>query len=285
MISFAAQLRQELCHRNSAYAKAHDLPHVFSYGEPPVTAYAPCPDGKRHGNFFDASYCAILKQVEWKKRLEKAHAQALRSLPRTDRGWKELDSCMSSDALLMNIFCHPRTLKSTDVNSMLGIENTATPRFGLPARVPLLNGRADRTEVDMKLGGLLIESKLTESDFQTQTAEIVDSYRDLKAVFEYRRLPRVAGRFVSYQLIRNVLAAQALKLSFCVLLDARRPDLMEAWYAIMSCVKLPELRTRCKVLTWQELSEALTVDLQNFLDLKYGIVPQGCNASTILSES
>jgi hypothetical protein len=131
----------------------------------------------------------------------------------------------------------------------------------------------------MKLGELLIESKLTESDFQTQTAEIVESYRDLKAVFDHRRLPRVSGRFVSYQLIRNVLAAHALNLSFCVLLDARRQDLVEAWYAIMSCVKISELRTRCKVLTWQELAEALTLDLQTFLDLKYGIVPAGCNSS------
>lgn len=98
-------------------------------------------------------------------------------------------------------------------------------------------------------------------------------------MFEYHRLPRAGGRFVSYQLIRNVLAAHALKLSFCVLLDARRPDLIEGWYLIMSCVKISELRTRCKVLTWQELAEALTLDLQTFLDLKYGIVPAGCNAS------
>jgi hypothetical protein len=286
MISFAAQLRQELSVRNSAFAKAHDLPHVFSYGELPVTVYEPCPDGDRHGNFFNASYCAILKQIEWKRRLDKSHSQAARSLPKADRSWKELDSCMSSDALLMNIFCHPRTLKSTGVNSILGIESTATPRFGLPARVPLLSGQTDRTEVDMKLGELLIEAKLTEADFQMQTAKTVESYRDLKAVFEYRRLPRVGGRYVSYQLIRNVLAAHAQGLSFCVLLDARRPDLIEAWYAIMSCIRIPELRTRCKVLTWQELSEVVPQDLQQFLDSKYGIVPTGCAASIVaVSES
>jgi hypothetical protein len=99
MVSFAAQLRQELSQRNSAYAKARDLPHESSYGELPVTVYEPYSDGKRHGNFFAASYRAILKQVQWKKRLEKAHTQSARSLPRTDRGWKELDSCMSSDAV------------------------------------------------------------------------------------------------------------------------------------------------------------------------------------------
>ena len=84
-------------------------------------------------------------------------------------------------------------------------------------------------------------------------------------------LPKVGGQYVSYQLIRNVLAAYALGLSLCVLLDARRPDLMEAWYAIMRCVKTSELRTRCQVLTWQELSQALPRALQRFLLDKYGI--------------
>ena len=47
-----------------------------------------------HRIIFDASYLAILKQVEWKKRLEKAHTQSARSLPRAERSWKELDSCI-----------------------------------------------------------------------------------------------------------------------------------------------------------------------------------------------
>jgi len=54
-----------------------------------------------------------------------------------------------------------------------------------------------------------------------------------------------------------VLAAYAAGLSFCVIADARRQDLLEAWYAIMRCVHDADLRTRCKVLTWQELSSAL----------------------------
>jgi hypothetical protein len=68
-----------------------------------------------------------------------------------------------------------------------------------------------------------------------------------------------------------VLAAYALDLSFCVLLDARRPDLIEDWYAVMRCVRPMDLRTRCKVLTWQELAPALPSSLQCFLELKYGI--------------
>ena len=133
----------------------------------------------------------------------------------------------------------------------------------------------------MKLGNLLVESKLTETDFQIKDAGAVEAYRDLREVFVPESLMTLEGQYVSYQLIRNVLAAHALGLAFCVLLDGRRPDLIEAWYAVMKCVRIPELRTRCKVLTWQELSEAVPPDLQQFLDLKYGIVPTGCTPSEL----
>jgi Restriction Endonuclease associating with ARP len=137
---------------------------------------------------------------------------------------------------------------------------------------PLRDGFVERTEIDMKLGPVLFEAKLTESDFQTQKAAIIEGYRDLKEVFDCRKLSRRGQEYVSYQLLRNVIAAYALNLSFCVLLDARRPDLREQWYRVMSCVRPMDLKTRCKVLTWQELSAALPLRLQRFLELKYGIV-------------
>jgi hypothetical protein len=138
----------------------------------------------------------------------------------------------------------------------------------------------------MKVGNLLVEAKLTETNFQTQRAAIVEDYRDLDAVFERERLPRTAlGDYISYQLIRNVLAAHELNASFCVLLDDRRPDLKDAWYDIMQCVVDTDLKTRCKILTWQELAALLPARLQEFLDLKYGIVPPGCIASRTWQEA
>jgi restriction endonuclease-like protein len=133
----------------------------------------------------------------------------------------------------------------------------------------------------MKIGRLLVESKLTETDFQTAKAVIVESYRDLQDAFDRAALPTVSGCYTSYQLIRNVLAAHTLGLDFCVLLDARRPDLTEAWYTIMLCVRSAPLRTKCTVLTWQELSEALPPELQHFLDIKYGIVQPGQSPSEL----
>src|SRR6185312_1533384 len=58
------------------------------------------------------------------------------------------------------------------------------------ARVPLCDGRVDRTEVDMLWGPLMVEAKLTESDFQSRQARIVEVYRDFDEVFDRELLPR-----------------------------------------------------------------------------------------------
>jgi len=68
-------LRQELIARNSSYAALNLLPHVTSYGELPVVVYQQSECGQHHGNFIAASYRAILRRPEWRKRLQKVHAQ------------------------------------------------------------------------------------------------------------------------------------------------------------------------------------------------------------------
>ncbi len=260
--SYAGALRRELSLRNQQYAKRLQLLSRESYGAPPTICYLPSEDGMRHGNFLSESYCAIVRDETWRKRLQKAHSQAL-----------------------MNIFCFPGTLRSRRVLDLLGVEAGFVPEFGFKARVPLASGRADRTEVDMRLGELLVESKLTESDFQRREVALVESYRDFADVFDCRKLPQDARRFLSYQLIRNVLAAHHGHCSFCVMLDARRPDLREAWFAVMSCVQIVDLRLRCKVLTWQELAEELPGKLQRFLQQKYGIASGNNAGPTLRDES
>jgi hypothetical protein len=270
-VSYAGELRRELSFRNQQYAKRLQLLNRESYGDPPSICYLPSEDGMRHGNFLRESYCAILRNASWRKRLLKAHSQARIALPREDRAWRELDSSNSSDALLMNIFCFPATLRSRRVLDLLVVEAGFVPEFGFRAGVPLVNARFDRTEVDMRLDKLLVESKLTESDFQCREVAVVESYRDFADVFDCGNLPQDARGFLSYQLIRNVLAAHHGNGSFCVMLDARRPDLREAWFEVMACIRIVDLRLRCKVLTWQELAEALPGKLQRFLEEKYGI--------------
>jgi hypothetical protein len=272
---YVATLREELIARNNSYASLRLLPHVTSYGEVPVVVYQQSECGRHHGNFIAASYRAILRTPEWRKRLEKVHSQGRRSLPAKAGSWRELDSSLSSDALLMNIFCYPGVTRRMEVCRILGFSRGNLPEFGFMPRVPLLSEAIERTEIDMRLGNMLFEAKLTEGGFQIQRAELVEQYRDLREVFEPRQLPRTKRKYVSYQLIRNVLAAHALDLDFCTLLDARRPDLLEDWYGIVRCIRSATLRARCKVLTWQELTPSLPAALQSFLSVKYGIVPVG----------
>ena len=262
-------LRRELSERNQQYAKDHGLPHCLSYGGQPVVCYEPA--GLLHGNFHPASYEMIRNNPDWAKRLKKAHTSKSTSLPKNERGfWAELDSSNSSDALLMNIFCFPGVADSSRVSGLLGIE-AGSPQFGWKARVPLANGKFDRTEVDMLLGNLMVEAKLTEADFQSRSRDYARAYRDFTKVFALSELPQTRETYPCYQLIRNVLAAYANNFSFCVLLDQRRPDLIEMWYAVMRAVKVHDLRLRCKVLTYQELAEALPEELRTFLSAKYGI--------------
>src|SRR5579863_3284306 len=157
---FASALRSELGARCRSYARGRV--HYESYGDPPVVLFAPL--GPVHGNFFDPAFRSIEAHPEWARRLEKVHT-GRRSLPRTGRTWRELDSSMSSDALLMNVFCTPGVAQSRAVMDLLGIDRSRIPVFGWKARVPFGNGRLDRTEVDMRWGELLVEAKLTEAGF------------------------------------------------------------------------------------------------------------------------
>jgi hypothetical protein len=278
-MSFASILRHELAERALKYAQSGALMHSLSYGELPIVCFMP-DETLRHGNFTAKSYKAIVANPAWRQRLTKVHTQGRRSLPATDRGlWMELDSCMSSDALLMNIFCDSNVLRSAKTSAMLGIEAGSVPHFGYKARVPLASGRYDRTEVDMRLGNQLVEAKLTEGDFQCAIKRVLANYRDFNEVFDTEQLPQTEDSYLSYQLLRNVLAAYALQCSFCVLLDARRPDLIEACYAVMRCVKRVDLRTALTVLTWQELAQTLPTKLQTFLATKYGIEAVGAKAT------
>jgi len=272
---YVAELRRQISQCGQKYAQSRGVPHRLSYGAMPAVVFEPDEDARLHGNFLEASYRAILKNSQWHRRLTKVHSQR-KVLPEAAHGcWRELDSCHSSDALLMNVFCHPKTLCTAAVQNLLGVEAGAVAEFGYRARVPLAIGKFDRTEVDMRIGNLLVESKLTEADFQRKSKVFAEAYRDFHEVFDCRRLPQTSTEYLSYQLLRNVLAAHAIQGSFCVLADQRRPDMLEAWFAVMQAVKPIELRTRCKVLTWQELTTVLPKRLQSFLREKYLIVAAG----------
>ena len=310
----AALLRRDLSARAYHLAQTQKLLHDISPGSDPVVIFGRDERG-RHGNFHPASDTSICANPAWLHRLSKVHTSSRRSRARKDWQWMELDSSNSSDALLMNIFCHPGVFDGLTiapaVTYLLNVEATAQPCFGINPGVPLhqhttkRSGRRvttrrqpdlfastadsgveestnlnesthlkDRTEIDLQLGNLFLEAKLTESNFQTASARLIERYRDLETIFDITRLPRKnTGVIEGYQLIRNVLAAYASDASFCVLCDARRRDLIEIWYSVLSAVHYPSFAWRLKLLTWQELASVLPKDLRQFLEAKYGIIP------------
>jgi hypothetical protein len=343
-------LRRDLSARAHHLARTQNLLHEESPGSDPVIIFGRDEQG-RHGNFHPASYANICANPQWLRRLAKPHTASRRSVARKDWRWRELDSSNSSDALLMNIFCHPGVFDghtlAPSVATLLNVDPTAQPRFGINPGVPLKTIRAtrraikrsapaiekppaiqlfdfepwtlapppmpinqtltDRTEIDLQLGTLFLEAKLTESNFQTAAPRLIERYRDLETVFDPTLLPRkiiltsnphppvedfsqleepanpsplsnpapkpTRTLINGYQLIRNVLAAYAADASFCVLCDARRQDLIETCFSIFSAVHRPTLAAHLKLLTWQELAVTLPSDLQQFLNEKYGIVP------------
>jgi hypothetical protein len=267
---WAVALRRELSLRGRQIAVVSGSLHEMTIGETPSVIFG-CNQDHRHGNFYPASYRNICANPEWVRRLAKVHTGSRRASPRAGWRWKELDCANSSDALLMNIFCCRCRVENRSLCSMLGVPSGLTPQFGFRPGIPLRSGRADRTEIDMKLGDLMVEAKLTETDFQTAPARMILRYRDLPEVFDLGEL-MISGDVVrGYQLIRGVLAAHATGGSFCVVCDARRPDLIENWYSVMRAVTSCVLRCRLQLLTWQELSALLPKSLQKFLTAKYGI--------------
>jgi hypothetical protein len=366
----ASLLRRDLSARAHHLARTQNLLHDIHPGSSPVVIFGRDEQG-RHGNFHPASDASICANPAWLRRLAKPHTASRRSRARKDWQWMELDSANSSDALLMNIFCHPGVFNghtlAPAVANLLNIDPATQPCFGINPRVPLKSIRkrratrklqinfkqnsesqtgknpgapgldsetwaleapttlpsattdqtlTDRTEIDLQLGNLFLEAKLTESNFQTASPRLIERYRDLETIFDITRLP---GKLISspasyppvedlsqledptaspsfrpersgvekpaslakpshtliqgYQLIRNVLAAYASDAGFCVLCDARRRDLIEIWYSVLSAVHSYTFATRLKLLTWQELATTLPKDLQQFLEAKYGIVP------------
>ncbi|MGB6870577.1 MAG: hypothetical protein WA399_21015 [Acidobacteriaceae bacterium] len=263
----AAALRAEISARNQA--RAPQFPHELTWSASPSVLYAE--SAGLHGNFLPASWKRIGANPAWRKRLAKSYT-ASRHVPRAgDRRRFELDCAASSDALLMNIFCYPKVLHRPALCALLGIESGLEPDFGFRPPIPRLHGHIDRTEIDMRLGSLLIEAKLTEGDFQRAPLRRLADYPQLSEIFDIERLPIASGRIDNWQLLRGVLAAHATASSFLVFCDRRRPDLIDRWFTVMGSVSSSALRTRLGLLTWQEIAATLPVRLQQFLSEKYGI--------------
>jgi len=267
-IATAGGLRREVNARNAARGAAFE--HELTFGAEPAVIY--CEDAVgSHGNFLAASYRRICADEAWRKRLEKSYTASAR-VPRAGDRWRgELECASSSDALLMNLFCYPRVLCRQQVCSLLGVEAGLRPEFGVRARIAMRRGEVDRTELDMRVGSLMVEAKLTEGGFGTASRERLMRYAAVNEVFDVEELPWAGDVVQGYQLIRGVLAAEGEGARFLVLCDGRRADMGEMWFRVLRAVSSYEVRSRMALLSWQELAGAMPAVVQEFLAEKYGI--------------
>ncbi len=250
------ELRSELKRLAEAYAAQKNLQVDHSHLSAAIFKTV-------EDNFFPESFKAIQKVSDWSKRLEKSHQKV--------SGAMEMQSSNSSDALLTNIFCHPKIGNWKGVRDLLGVASI-DPVFGFKPKVRKDGSEGDRTEVDLALNGIFVEAKLTESGFIEKEVVKVEQYTGLRAVFHIESLRRKGDKFMNYQVIRNLLAAVQLEKRHLLLCDERRPDLARSYFETVVCLRKETDRKNCGVIFWQELARVCGKDLKEYLAQRYGIL-------------
>lgn len=248
-------LKQELRRHSLIFAKKRDLRIDESYSS--AIIFSDIAD-----NFHPDSYRNICNHADWKARTLKPHP----NVP----GVNEMQSSNSSDALLMNIFCHPSIGEWKGVKKVLGSE-LDTFAFGVPGEIQLYKDEQDTTEIDLRLADSLCEAKFTETNFTKKRSSIVENYAGLKEAFHIEALPRKGDDYDNYQIIRNLLASIQYDQKHILFCDERRPDLARRYMETVSCLQDVKRRLNCRVIFWQELVAACGATLRDWIKEKYGI--------------
>jgi hypothetical protein len=84
-LNSVAALRQELSERAQRHAELIAAPYLLTQGKSPAVCFEPYAERKKHGNFLDSSYRAILRTPAWAKRLTKVHTHSGRSIRVSER--------------------------------------------------------------------------------------------------------------------------------------------------------------------------------------------------------
>ena len=212
-------------------------------------------------NFCKSSYENIKSHPSWYDRTKKLHSHF-------NDGTLEMQSSNSSDALLMNIFCHPKFNTWKGVNNYLGINSDDEKIFGWN---PFFDNENPQypTEVDLKIGNHIFESKLTENTFTSKDVAIIENYTDFSSVFDSSLLEKDDNKYKHYQLIRNVLAAYKYDFYFSIIIDSSRIDLINELLNVVIAVKDSTLRKRINFFTWQEIVDLCGKEIKEYIGEKY----------------
>jgi hypothetical protein len=213
-------------------------------------------------NFLSKSYENISKNHDWSDRLKKRHPQVQSAY--------EMQSSNSSDALLMSIFCHPKLNCWKGILNLFGVPDIK-PEFGIKPELRLKSGHGDRTEIDLAFENIIVEAKLTETDFTQKSVSVVKNYTDIEKVFHFNNLPNNGENIFHYQIIRNILASVQLNKRHILICDDRRGDLIRCYYDVVKCVRDVGIRKNCSIIFWQEIFTKVGKELRQYLLDKYGI--------------
>lgn len=252
---YSEMLKQEIRKAALTYSKKRELPIDDSYATAVIFH-------NLEDNFHPESFENIISCADWNTRTQKAH----QNVP----GILEMQSSNSSDALLMNIFCHPSIREWSGIRKILG-NDMESITYGFPARVRINKGQLDSTEIDLTLPGVFCEAKLTENDFTHKRPDVVENYDSLQEAFHVEALPRMGCEYDNYQIIRNLLASIEHNRSHILFCDERRPDLVRRYMATVSCLRDIQRRNKCKVIFWQEIVATCGKSLCEWIEEKYGM--------------
>lgn len=209
-------------------------------------------------SFHQDTFDNIYKNIDYKKRLDKTHP----NVP----GFKEMQSSNSSDALLMNLFAHPKIKEWKSLRDLISIDQSDNIEFGWN---PVFDNETNhKTEIDMKIGNNIFEAKLTEEDFTLKDLKIVLTYSNVEKIIDLKDLTKNDNVF-NYQLIRNILTAEKYDYKFNLLIDETRTDLIREFYKVKSAIKVKSLLDNFNFFTWQEIANAVGLELKEYVTEKY----------------
>jgi len=234
-------------------------------------------DAMYYGNFQQNSLEVILADASYKGRLKKVHSRRSGFPSPHNKTACELDSCNSSDALLMNIFCYPKIRDR--INIGIDVQNLTIQgediHFGIPIRLFKRNNQSEisPTEIDMVIGDTIVEAKLSETDFQPLNKTLFDSYESFFNLVEERMIIDQSNQFLPiYQLLRNATIRRMLNCKMVVIIDDRKANLKKYYRSFVGALKQREDRDKIFMVTWQDLVKTIEIaDLKSFLKIKYGI--------------
>ena len=212
-------------------------------------------------NFLESTYKNIKSKPKWFDRTRKRHSHF-------NDGTLEMQSANSSDALLMNIFCHPKFFSWKGPSKLLNLKIENEIEFGWNPFFENENPQHP-TEIDLKIGNHIFESKLTEETFTTREDAFVYKYQDFQKVFNVELLQTKDGSYNHYQLIRNILTAYKYEFDFSIIIDSSRIDLLNELLIIIQSIKDFNLRRRVNFFTWQEITEVCGSEVKEYIVKKY----------------